>query len=92
MMTLTEACNILHVDEGNNDDFIMSLVTAIPSYIETTTGLEEDKQGSEPLVATVASFILTLWYYADKADDQALTRTIDNLLKAISIRARRYEV
>lgn len=90
-MTLTEACNVLRVDEGNNDQFISSLLAALPSYIETTTGLAEDCQDAEPLVKTVSGFILTQWYYADHADDQALTRTIDALLKAISVRARSYE-
>ncbi len=89
-MTLTEACNVLHVDEGTNDDLINALVLALPSYIETTTGLPEDFQSDEPLVKTVSGFLLTLWYYADHSDDAALTRTIDALLKAISVRARNY--
>ncbi len=91
-MTLTEACNVLHVDEGNNDELISSLVAALPSYIETTTGLAEVNQDAEPLVQTVSGLLLTQWYYADHADDQALTRTINALLKAISVRARSYEV
>ncbi len=89
-MTLQEACNVLHVDEGNNDELIGSLVMALPSYIETTTGLKEADQISEPLVDTVSGLLLTQWYYADHADDQALTRTINALLKAISVRARSY--
>lgn len=91
-MTLTEACNVLHVDQGNNDELISSLVAALPSYIETTTGLAEVNQDAEPLVQTVSGLLLTQWYYADHADDQALTRTINALLKAISVRARSYEV
>ena len=90
-MTLAEACNVLHVDQGNNDELIIALVAAIPSYIETTTGLSEYNQSEEPLVQTVSGFILTQWYYADHADDQALTRTINSLLKVLSIRARSYE-
>ena len=90
-MTLAEACNVLHVDQGNNDELISALVAAIPSYIETTTGLSEDNQSAEPLVQTVSGFILTQWYYADHADDQALTRTINSLLKVLSIRARSHE-
>ena len=89
-MTLTEACNVLHVDEGNNDELISSLLQALPSYIEVATGLTEEQQALEPLVDTVSGFILTQWYYADHADDQALTRTINSLLKALSIRARSY--
>ena len=89
-MTLSEACNVLHVDEGNNDELIYALVTALPDYIETTTGLEVANQSSEPLVHTVSGLLLTQWYYADHADDQSLTRTINALLKAITLRARDY--
>ena len=89
-MTLAEACNVLHVDQGNNDDLITALITALPDYIEVATGLTAAQQAQEPLVTTVSGFILTQWYYADHADDQALTRTINSLLKALSIRARSY--
>lgn len=91
-MTLTEALNVLHVDAGVNDDLIQALLDAIPDYIETTTGLSVEHQSNEPLVATVSGFLLTQWYYADHADDQALTRTINSLIKVLSIRARSYEV
>lgn len=89
-MTLAEACNVLHVDQGNNDDLITALIAALPDYIEVATGLTATQQAQEPLVKTVSGFILTQWYYADHADDQALTRTINSLLKALSIRARSY--
>lgn len=89
-MTLDQACNVLHVDQGDNDELIQALINALPSYIETTTGLPAAYQDGEPLVTTVSGFLLTLWYYADHADDQALTRTIDALLKALSARARAY--
>lgn len=88
MLDLSAACNVLHVDEGDNDDLINSLLEAIPNYIETTTGLAYVDQTDEPLVDTVAGFLLTQWYYADHADDQSLSRTIDSLLKVISVRAR----
>jgi len=91
-MTLTEACNVLHIEQGTNDDLVNALILAIPSYIETTTGLKIADQGNEPLVDTVSNFLLTQWYYADHADDQSLTRTINSLLKVLSVRARAYEV
>lgn len=87
-MTLSEACNVLHVDEGNNDELIGSLLDAIPDYIEVTTGLPASLQSNFPLSETVSGFLLTQWYYADHADDQALTRTINALLKALTIQAR----
>jgi len=86
-MSLQEACNILHVDEGTNDDLIMSLVSALPDYIEVTTGMSYQYQPGEPLCQVVSGLLLTQWYYADHADDQALTRSINALLKAISLRA-----
>ena len=89
-MTLSKACNILHVDQGNNDELIRALVEAIPSYIETATGLSVIHQDEEPLVDVVGGLLLTQWYYSDHADDQSLTRTINALLKAISVIARRY--
>lgn len=90
-MTLTEACNVLHVDQGNNDDLIESLIVALPGYIETATGYPSVRQVEEPLCQVVEGLLLTQWYYADHADDQALTRTINALLKAITIRARSIE-
>jgi uncharacterized protein (DUF2164 family) len=90
MLSLESACNILHVDQGNNDELITALIAAIPDYIETTTGLRVEDQGAEPLVETVSGFILTQWYFADHADDQSLTRTINSLLKVLSVRAREY--
>ena len=89
MLTLAQACNILHVDEGNNDELIYSLIYAIPSYIEVTTGMSIEAQDAEPLVGTVSGFILTLWYYSDHADDIKLQRTIDNLLKCITLKVKR---
>ena len=89
-MTLSEACNVLHVNEGDNDELIESLLDALPSYIELCTGLKPIHQGRESLVGVVSCFLLTHWYYADHADDQALTRTIDALFKALSLKAREY--
>lgn len=89
-MTLSEARNVLHVDAGANDDLISALVEALPSYIETATGLAEDDQDEEPLVDVVGGLLLTQWYFSDHADDQSLTRTINALLKALSVRARSY--
>ena len=89
-MTLSEACNVLHVNAGDNDDLIESLLAAIPDYIELTTGLPKFAFQYEPLVETLSGFLLTLWYYADHSDDQALTRTINALTKVLSLKAREY--
>ena len=88
-MTLAEAKSVLRVDTDYNDDLIESLIAALPGYIEVSTGLKEADQDAEPLVKTVSGFVLMLWYYSDHADDKKLQRTIDNLLKAISLKARK---
>ena len=89
MLSLAQACNILHVDEGNNDELIVSLIAAIPDYIEVTTGMSIAQQEEEPLVETVSGFILTLWYFSDHSDGIKLQRTIDNLLKCITLKVQR---
>ena len=89
-MTFYDACNVLHVDEDSDELLINTLLQALPDYIEVTTGLSADDQTKEPLVETVSGLILTQWYYADHADDQSLTRTINALLKALTLRARSY--
>lgn len=87
-MTLTEAKLNLRIDTNDNDELIQSLVNSLPDYIYLTTGMKETDQASEPLVNTVSGFLLTLWYYGDHTDDVKLQRTIDNLLKAISLKVK----
>ena len=88
MLSLEQARDVLRVDGGDNDNLIRSLLFAIPDYIEVTTGMNAAQQMNEPLIDTVSGFLLTLWYYSDNADDTKLQRTIDNLLKCITIKAR----
>ena len=81
--------DVLRIDSSNtaNDDFIISLINALPGFIEVQTGYPEALQDNEPLIETVSGFIMRVWYYADHADDVKLQRTIDNLLKAITLKA-----
>ena len=88
MLSLQPARDILRVDGGDNDQPIETLIAAIPDYIEVTTGMDAAQQETEPLVDTVSGFLLTLWYYSDHTDDTKLQRTIDNLLKCITLKAR----
>ena len=90
-MTLSEAKAVLRVDTTYNDDLITSLLAALPGYIEISTGMKAADQATEPLVKTVSGFILMLWYYSDHVDDVKLQRTIDSLLKAITLKARPIE-
>jgi len=90
-MTVNEAYKVLRVDDGSNYEVISYLTEALPGYIEATTGMSESDQMAEPLVDVVSGLLLTQWYYADHADDQALTRTINSLLKVITLKAKRTE-
>ena len=89
MLNLTDALNVLRLDSGANDALVNSLLYAIPEYIEVTTGMSIEQQKTEPLVYTVSGFLLTLWYYSDHTDDVKLQRTIDNLLKCITLKVQR---
>ena len=82
-MTLEKGLAVLHLDAGVNDDFVTGLLDAIPAYIETATGLPADLQPLEPLCDVAAAFLLRLWYFGDHADDLALKRTVESLLKTI---------
>ncbi len=88
MLSLQQAKDVLRVDGGNNDALITNLLNTIPDYIEVTTGMDHTRQQNEPLVDTVSGFLLTLWYYSDHTDDVKLQRTIDSLLKCITLKAR----
>lgn len=85
ILTIDEARSCLRVSGVDNDVIITSLVEAIPSYLETTTGMLSDQQLVEPLAKTTAKFILQLWYDAVQTDADQLQRTIDVLLKALTV-------
>lgn len=89
MLDVYSAKDVLRIDQSNtdNDALILSLCEALPDYVELTTGMTKANQINEPLVDTVGGFLLRLWYFADHADDARLTRTIDALLKAITLKA-----
>lgn len=88
MLLLEEAREYLRIDGTDNDEIILAMLDAIPSYIRVTTGMDEVPQKSQPLVDAVSRFLITLWYNAEQADSEKLQKTIDGLLKAITILAR----
>ena len=90
-MTIEEAREWLRLDNSDNDEIIKALLVAIPNYIEVSTGMSKEQQDTEPLVYTVSKFILQLWYNAEQAESEKLQRTIDSLLKAITLMADRSE-
>ena len=88
MLSLDEAREWLRLDGTDNDTLIESLLDGIPEYIEVSTGMDKQRQAEEPLAYTVSKFILQLWYNAEQADSEKLQRTIDGLLKALTVKAR----
>lgn len=90
MVPLAVAREWLRIDGTDNDSIIEGLLLAAPDYIEMATGLEVSDQASEPLADTVTKFLLTLWYNAEQAEADRLQRTIDSLLKTLTIKAREY--
>ena len=88
MLSLDEAREWLRIDHEGDDRIIAGLLQAIPGYIETATGLDEAAQLEEPLVDMVTKFLLVLWLDAEQCQAERLQRTIDGLLKTLTIRAR----
>ncbi|MDL2318352.1 head-tail connector protein [Eubacteriales bacterium OttesenSCG-928-A19] len=88
MVNIDVAREWLRIDGTDNDEIIRGLLDAVPSYIEVATGMTAQQQSTEPLADTVAKFLLTLWYNAEQAEAERLQRSIDNLLKTLSVKAR----
>lgn len=88
ILTIEEARDKLRIDGEDNDQIILSLLEAIPDYLEVKTGHRWDEEPIYPLAKTTAGFILELWYFEQDEDTEALKRTIDNLLVALTIIGR----
>lgn len=84
MFTIEEARDILRIDGGDNDAIITALLTAIPPYLEATTGYTAENGVYSPVAQAAGQFLLQLWYYGENADTDKLQRVIDSLLKALS--------
>ena len=85
IFTIEEARDILRIDGSDNDAIIIPLVSAIPPYLEATTGYTPaDGNSFSPVAQTAGQFLLQLWYYGENADTEKLQRVIDCLLKALS--------
>ena len=83
IFTLPEAREILRIDGTDNDSAITALLSAIPPYLEATTGYSPTGYYS-PVAKAAGRFLLQLWYYGENADTDKLQRVIDSLLKALS--------
>lgn len=85
MLTVEQAREILRLDTADNDAIIEGLLSAIPDYIELTTGVTAQQQEGQPLADTAAKFILLLWYNVERVDAEKIQRTIDSLLKTLAL-------
>ena len=83
ILTIEEARDAVRLDGPDNDIVLIPLLTAIPAYLEVTTGQAWDTEPI-PLAQTAAVFILQLWYNAQDKDTDRLKATIDGLLIALT--------
>lgn len=77
------ARNVLRLDGTLNDEILLRLVRALPSYIEQATGLTEEEQADEPQCRVAEDFIIQLWYMPEQIDVDNTRRIIDSLLSSI---------
>lgn len=85
LITIEEARDTLRLDGADNDIIIVSLLEAIPAYLEVSTGRAWDKDTTiHPLAQTATRFILQLWFNAQGPDTERLKKTIDGLLTALT--------
>ncbi|MFL2128301.1 hypothetical protein [Ruoffia sp. FAM 26255] len=80
-----DAVDILGLDSDSYliDSLVVPLVESLPSQIEKTTGLTIEEQEKEPLVFTLSSFLIQLWFNAEDTQSYRLQRVIDSLTSTI---------
>ena len=88
VLSLEAARNCLRVDHSEDDAAIASMVLAVEEYIQTATGMSTTQMEQEPMARTVAWHMLRQWYDMDTSTSEPYQRIIDNLLKALTIKAR----
>ncbi|ACD24262.1 phage gp6-like head-tail connector protein [Clostridium botulinum] len=85
IITLEEAKNLLRVDFEEDNGLIQTLINTIPQYLENKTGRPWDTDVINPLVKTLAGFLLKSWY--DGSTPQ-LEKTIENIIATLTPMAR----
>lgn len=81
IITLEEAKLKLRVDFDNDDGLIQNLIDTVPEYLENKTGKRWETEPINPLVKTLANFLLITWY--DGSTPQ-LDKTIDNIIATLT--------
>ena len=84
MLTLSEACDFLHIDRGANDILVDTLIASTAAYIQTQTGLSPEEQLLIPLVKVAEKFLCYLWYYGESENTQSTQKALDGILKTLS--------
>lgn len=85
ILTLSEAKSKLRVDFDEDDELIQNLIDAVPEYLENKTGSRWDTDPINPLVKTLAGFLLVTWY--DGPQD-SYEKTINNMIATLTPMAR----
>lgn len=88
-VSIQDAREWLRIDGTDNDAIITGLLAAAPSYIEASTGFTLEKQATDAKISTlcdtVTKMLLSLWYKPEQAEAERLQKTIDSLLKLITV-------
>ena len=85
ILTLTEAKLKLRVDFEDDDLLIIDLINSIPDYLETKTGSRWHKEPINPLVKTLAGYLICSMY--DQNFEQ-YEKPINNLLMVLTSMAK----
>lgn len=90
ILSIEEALLALRTEYSpENAQIILDLIAAIPSYIDTTTGINGSETAADkyPLIKTLAKFLLCVWYNPDGTDAVTLQVVVNNLLKTLKAMA-----
>ena len=85
ILTLEEAKLKLRVDFEDDDLLIIGLIESIPDYLENKTGSRWDKEQINPLVKTLAGYLICSMYDQNFKDYE---KPINNLLMVLTSMAK----
>jgi hypothetical protein len=81
IITLEEAKKKLRIDVDSDNEIIQNLIDTVPEYLENKTGKRWETDPINPLVKTLAGFLLQSWY--DGSTPQ-LDKIIDNIIATLT--------
>ncbi|UWG69485.1 MAG: head-tail connector protein [Bacteriophage sp.] len=85
ILTLEEAKEALRLCHDEDDEMISNYINSIPDYLETKTGSRWDKEPINPLVKTLAGYLVVSMY---EMDSKSYEKLIDNLLMVLTSMVR----